>query len=298
MTKMFGIPMQNIMVALVIITAICLSSVAFISWRNRTMFLMGLRNIPRRKAQTILIVFGLMLATVIITSALTIGDTLAYSVKKQVYDQAGPIDLVVVKGTEGQGRVTRADGTAAYFDRATYEALRGKVAGNSSIDGLAPILVEMAPAINETARQSEPVVSIIGVAPADAAAFGGLAAQGGGTIDLGALKANELVVNATLADSITGKPGDKLTIFTAQRPEEFTVAMIARDGGLGGFSSQVKGAIVLPAAVAQALAGPEVAGQYNQILVSAQGDVAGGLKHEPAAKDALKAAVAGTDLAV
>ena len=55
---MFGIPMQNIMVALVIITAICLSSVAFIAWRNRTMFLMGLRNIPRRKAQTILIVFG------------------------------------------------------------------------------------------------------------------------------------------------------------------------------------------------------------------------------------------------
>src|SRR5689334_4157654 len=263
MSKMFGIPMQNIMVALVIITAVCLSSVAFIAWRNRTMFLMGLRNIPRRKAQTVLIVFGLMLATVIITSALTIGDTLSYSVKKQVYDQMGPIDLVVVKGKDEQGRVARADGTAAYFDQATYEALRGKVAGNGAIDGLAPILVTMAPAIDETARQSEPVVTIIGVAPADAAAFGGLAAQGGGTIDLGALKANELVVNASLADSLSAKPGDKLTIFTGQGPQEFTVAKIAQDGGLGGFNSQVKGAIVLPATVAQALAGPEAAGQYN-----------------------------------
>ena len=119
MTKMFGVPMQNIMVALVIITALCLSSVAFIAWRNRTMFLMGLRNIPRRKAQTVLIVFGLMLATVIITRALTIGDTLAYSTKKQVYDQAGPIDLVVAKGKAENGRVARLDGAAAYFDRAT-----------------------------------------------------------------------------------------------------------------------------------------------------------------------------------
>src|SRR6476469_8135311 len=97
-------------------------------------------GIPMQNILVALIIFGLMLATVIITSALAIGDTLAYSTKKQVYDQAGPIDLVVVKGTEENGRVARLDGAAAYFDRATYEALRGKVAGNGAIDGLAPIL--------------------------------------------------------------------------------------------------------------------------------------------------------------
>jgi cell division protein FtsL len=43
MTKMFGIPMQNIMVTLLIITAVCLSSVLFIAWRNRTMFWLGRR---------------------------------------------------------------------------------------------------------------------------------------------------------------------------------------------------------------------------------------------------------------
>ncbi len=46
MTKMFGIPMQNIMITLLIITGICLSSVLFIAWRNRTMFWLGVRNIP------------------------------------------------------------------------------------------------------------------------------------------------------------------------------------------------------------------------------------------------------------
>src|SRR5690349_22248083 len=202
MTKMFGIPMQNIMVTLLIITGVCLSSVLFIAWRNRTMFWLGLRNIPRRKAQTTLIVFGLMLATVIITSALAIGDTLSYSVKKQVYDQAGPIDLVVVRGQEEHGRVARLDGEAAYFDRATYEALRGKVGGEASIDGLAPVLVELAPVLNQTSKQSEPVATILGIEPGDAAALGGVVAREGGTIDLAALGANELVLNASLAESL------------------------------------------------------------------------------------------------
>ena len=33
-------------------TALILAAVAFIAWRNPVMFKMGLRNIPRRKAQT------------------------------------------------------------------------------------------------------------------------------------------------------------------------------------------------------------------------------------------------------
>ncbi len=298
MTKMFGIPMQNIMVTLLVIMGLCLSSVLFVAWRNKTMFWLGLRNIPRRKAQTTLIVFGLMLATVIITSALAIGDTLAYSMKKQVYDQAGPIDLIVVRGKEERGRVARLDGTAAYFDRATYEALRGKVGGNSEIDGLAPVLVELAPAINQTAKQSEPVVTVLGIEPRDAAALGGLTAREGGTIDLAALAVNELVVNATLAESLGAKVGDTLALFTPQGPQEFRVAQIARDGGLGGYSGQIKGAVILPAARVQVLAGTEATGRYNQILVSARGDVAGGLKHESAAKSTLNAALAGSDLAV
>ncbi|MFN8539180.1 MAG: FtsX-like permease family protein [Thermomicrobiales bacterium] len=298
MTKLFGLPMQNIMLTLLVITAVCLSSVGFVAWRNRTMFWLGLRNIPRRKAQTTLIVFGLMLATVIITSALAIGDTLAYSVKKQVYDQVGTIDLVVVKGAEERGRVARLDGTAAYFDRATYEALRGKVGGAASIDGLAPVLVELAPALNQTSKQSEPVATILGIEPGDAAALGGVIAREGGAIDLAALGANELVLNEALAESLGAKPGDAVAIFTPQGPQEYRVARIARDGGLGGYSNQVKGAIILPAARVQALAGPEATGKYNQLLVSAKGDAAGGLQHEAEAKGALQAAVAGTGLAV
>ena len=50
-------------------TALILAAVAFIAWRNPVMFKMGLRNIPRRKAQTALIIVGLMLSTLIMSPA-------------------------------------------------------------------------------------------------------------------------------------------------------------------------------------------------------------------------------------
>ncbi len=298
MTKMFGIPMQNIMVTLLIITAICLSSVLFIAWRNKTMFWLGIRNIPRRKAQTTLIVFGLMLATVIITSALTIGDTLAYSIKNEVYKLAGPIDLIATKGRTEGNRVVADQGAAAYFDQQTYDALRGKVGGNTAIDGLAPVIITQAPAIDPTSQQSEPVVNILGITPADATMLGGLAAKEGGTIDLAALKADEAAINVGLADALGAKVGDKLTIFTESGEQNFTIARIAKNGGLGGFSTSPKGLVVLSVPAARAIAGPLAADKYNVLLVSAQGDTVGGLKQEPAANDALTAALSGTGLAI
>ena len=52
------------------------------------MFKLGVRNIPRRRAQTTLIVLGLMLSTVIISAAFTTGDTVDRSVTCQVYSHA------------------------------------------------------------------------------------------------------------------------------------------------------------------------------------------------------------------
>lgn len=296
MTKMFGIPMQNIMVTLLIITGICLSSVLFIAWRNRTMFWLGVRNIPRRKAQTTLIVFGLMLATVIITSALTIGDTLAYSIKAEVYKLAGPIDLVATKGHMEGDRVVEAQGAAAYFDQAAFDTVRGKVGGNSSIDGLAPVVITQAPAIDETSKQSEPIVNVLGISPADATMLGGLAAKEGGTIDLAALKANEVAINASLATALGAKVGDSLTLFNEAGEQRFTIARIAKDGGLGGFSSQPKGVIILSVPAARAVAGAQADGKYNVILASAQGGITDSLDHETVANDTLKAATDGSGL--
>ncbi|HET8626329.1 MAG TPA: FtsX-like permease family protein [Thermomicrobiales bacterium] len=300
MTTMFGIPMQGIMVALLAITAVCLSAVAFTAWRNRTMFWVGVRNVPRRRAQTVLIVFGLMLATAIIASALTIGDTLTYSIKQQVYDRMGAIDLTVVKGREEQGAVVREQGPAGYFDRATYQTVRARLAGDPAIDGLAPVFVAQTPMIDPASQLGEPAAATLAIDPADAAALGGVRARDGGTLDLGALRDDEIVVNAALAESLQAHVGDRLTVFVHQEGHHqqlaYTVAGIAANGGLGGFSEELGRVALLPARALPALAGQD--GVSNMLLVSARGDASGGLAHEPAARAALERATAGTGLVV
>ena len=51
--------------------------------RNPVLVKLGLRNIPRRPSQSILIVIGLALSTIIIISAFSTGDTLSSSLQRQ-----------------------------------------------------------------------------------------------------------------------------------------------------------------------------------------------------------------------
>ncbi|MCI0838929.1 MAG: ABC transporter permease, partial [Chloroflexi bacterium] len=95
MDSMFGLSMNLIMFVLLGLLAITLSAVVAIFFRNRIVFLMGLRNIPRRVAQSTLIVIGLMLSTVIITAAFTFGDTVDYSITKATFDLFGHADIVL-----------------------------------------------------------------------------------------------------------------------------------------------------------------------------------------------------------
>ena len=86
MDTIFGIPADSLMLTLLGLLALIFLGVGFSAFRYPLPFRLGVRNIPRRKSQTMLIVVGLALSTLIITSALGIGDTIDYSVKVEVYD--------------------------------------------------------------------------------------------------------------------------------------------------------------------------------------------------------------------
>src|SRR5690606_26987104 len=83
-----------------VLTFAILLFVAYIAWRNPVMFKMGLRNIPRRKAQTALIIIGLMLSTLIMSAAFGTGDTLTSRVTSEVYSILGEADEWVSWDTE------------------------------------------------------------------------------------------------------------------------------------------------------------------------------------------------------
>src|SRR5919205_2028873 len=114
MENIFGISMGTLALVLALILGLLMLPVIATVLFQRVMFSIGIRNIPRRRAQTLLIVLGLMLSTLIMSSAFGFGDSFYYSIKKGAYDELGPIDeTVAIKGVEG--------GLAqAPFSEATY----------------------------------------------------------------------------------------------------------------------------------------------------------------------------------
>src|SRR5947209_6351055 len=95
MKTLFGIPMDDIMRVMLVVFLLVAAVVGVLALRNRLLLKLGLRNIPRRPAQTMLIIVGLMLSTVIITSAFGTGDTLSYSVRSSVVTNFGNVDEAV-----------------------------------------------------------------------------------------------------------------------------------------------------------------------------------------------------------
>ena len=69
--------------------------VAFLALRHRIMLKLGLRNIPRRPAQTVLIVVGSMLSAVIITASFATGDTISTSIRNAAIEGLGTVDEIL-----------------------------------------------------------------------------------------------------------------------------------------------------------------------------------------------------------
>ena len=55
MQKLFGIPMNNIMIVMLVLLLLSLAAVIWVAVRRPVFFRMGMRNIPRRKTQSLLI---------------------------------------------------------------------------------------------------------------------------------------------------------------------------------------------------------------------------------------------------
>src|SRR5205823_4819747 len=129
METVFGVSMDAIMVVVLTLAIIVLLVVAFLAWRNPIILRLALRNIPRRRAQTVLIVFGLMLATLLVTAAFGTGDTMTYSMRQAFTASLGGIDLRIQKvnpqiAREGPPDFNRPVPT---FDQKLLDKLNGKI---------------------------------------------------------------------------------------------------------------------------------------------------------------------------
>ena len=121
MQELFGLSMNAIMIVLLAIFVVTMAIVFVLGLRNRVVLKMGLRPIPRRPGQTVLIIFGVMLSTVIISAAFGTGDTLSFSIRDDVLKSLKTIDELIVPARAGSGD---SFGAAPYISSASRSCER------------------------------------------------------------------------------------------------------------------------------------------------------------------------------
>src|SRR5258708_34561354 len=81
MSQLFGIQLDTLTNILLIITCAIIVGVVLLALGNAIFFKIGVRNIPRRRTQKILIMFALMLSTIQLSSEFAIGDVITAAVQ-------------------------------------------------------------------------------------------------------------------------------------------------------------------------------------------------------------------------
>ncbi|HYI14262.1 MAG TPA: FtsX-like permease family protein [Thermomicrobiales bacterium] len=292
MDDILGIPVAGLMIALLILLSLCLLSVAWVAWRRPVIFKLGTRNIPRRKAQTSLIVVGLMLSTLIISAALGTGDTVNYSMTTEIYDNLGQVDELVVASHERE--VTTVLTSDDVMHAGSLERVDRAAASIAEIDGVMPLLDARVPVINHGAQLAEPDVVLSGLDSSRLDAFGGLKATDGKTIDLAGLGADTVVVSERLSGEIDAVAGDTVTVYVDDVAHEVTVAAVAQDSWLSGVRRAGGGGLefsglAMPLDAMQTLIGQP--GAITSIAISNDGTVRDSLDHSQTVSEALRAAL-------
>jgi putative ABC transport system permease protein len=290
--------MSTIVLALAAMLVVSLLSVAWVYMRRRVIFRLGARNIPRRRAQTVLIVFGLMLSTLIVTAALGTGDTVNGSMTSEVYAQLGTIDQFVADPVDEE-----LDGNSftATIPATAWTDLQPVIDGVEQIDGASPMLERRVSARELASGIGSPDLVVVGLDPATVGSVGTLTAENGDAIDLGSLPAGSVVFSQSAADELEAAVGDQVELYANGSSQTFTVAAIAENSYLSGMrrdndtSEEVAGMAMTLSAL-QDLTGTD--GQISAIALSNEGGVKDGIDQDAAVKTALRPAIDSAGLTI
>ena len=284
MEKLFGMPINQLMVALIIVFLIGVMVMGVVAIRNRVIVKMAVRNIPRRRAQTALIVLGLMLATLLFSASFATGDTLTHSIRTRAVKNLGQVDVLVRAEPLGP------QGQLVAFDTANVEKIRSSLSGDPEVEGIAPLLREYAPIVIPSTRLSEAVVSVLGFDEKAMTGFDRLVDGKGTVLSLGSLGVGEAYISTELAKKLDAKAGDTVQVFLGPRPTELKVAKMYEKGASPGGELSV----VMPLSQMQAAAGNE--GKINTVMISAKGDAIKGAEHSDDVLATLKPVLEGSGL--
>ena len=227
MSQLFGIQLDTLTSILLVITAIIIGGVLLLALCNPIFFKIGVRNIPRRRMQMVLIVFALMLSTTLLSSVLATGDVITGAVQSVAVYNLGNVDETI----EPRHGI--------FFEDSVYFGLLQARKNYPDIAAIGAALTEGNLLVADTtSRQVRSKVTALAIIPGSEEGFGGMQNDiGGGRLRIADLQPNAVYLNHTLALLLNARPGDTIYIYAKQWPGkryELHVQAIVGDGGLAG----------------------------------------------------------------
>ena len=253
--------------------------------RMQFLLKMGIRNLKRRKVNTLIVVLGLMIGTAIISGSLVVGDTLENMFTKGVYDSYHETDEVIFSFDQ--------NGSYAFFNYTTYLEIKQFAKNNpqlsNKIEGFSPEINVPVSVFNLNTKLSEPAVTLVGFDYNESKVFGDFKLKKGGTATGEELAPDEAFVNEMLAEEIDLKDGHRLMVFYGENQSViFKVTVVKNEGrALFGWGYGIGSGynIFIPLERAQTLLGKE--GKINYIKISNVGGVKDGMKKSQEVEEAL-----------
>jgi len=256
MSDFFGVPMTLVAVVLLVLLLAAVGSVAFVRYRQPVLFEIGLHNIPRRRAQSVLIVLGLMLSTVIFAAALSTGDTVTYSITNDTYQKLGHVDEIV-QARSNSLKPTFDDEQIApvgIVNTNDIDTLIAAFNGDENVDGVLPMLRFPAPVSNPSKKLTEPSVVIMGVDPRQLVGFQeDILDTAGVPFDISQLERAQVVANESAAAALDLQAGQRIEILVNGAPRTVRVVGIVQDRYITGWTLAEPAGIVMNLDTAQFL---------------------------------------------
>ena len=244
---------------------------------------MAFRNVIRRPARSSLIVIGLMLATTIISSAFTTGDSVTHSIKSQAISDLGFIDEIIRIDDDSES--WRGSAVPSEFAQSIFERISPVLNADPHVDGLMPVLKGRVAITNYRSKQFAVNSLLVGVDPAMTRGFGELIRENGMPVNLASLEPHEVVIDKAGAREIGAEIGDELGV--AVGPGELLPLKIAAISD-GWYLKEDDSKLVLTTTLQFAQEIFKKEGLLSYILISNEGDELGGIEVAPEIIDAYK----------
>jgi putative ABC transport system permease protein len=177
-----------------------------------------------------------MIGTAIISSSLTVQDTMVYMSEVDVYRSLGEIDEDIWG--------LNSFGTLEYFNESIYETLSANLSTVDGIESVAPVIADMGAVFDFNTFLGDPTVTILGLDSEvlRETSFGDLDGHGFYPDSIGS---DQAAINSRLADEIDASEGDRILLSygakNTQNPLEpelgmtnFTIAKIIDEKDLWG----------------------------------------------------------------